>query len=56
MDDAVITFRPDNFLTVGLIFGVVYVAAVLAAQLAMRGGLLPTPASTTAAAPSRVTV
>lgn len=40
MQPAVITFRPDNFLTVGLIGGVVYVAAVLATQLAMRAGLL----------------
>ena len=37
----VVTFRPDNFLTVGLIGAVVYVAAVLLVQVAMRGGLLP---------------
>jgi len=44
MEPAVITFRPDNFLTVGLIGAVVYVAAVLAVQLAMRAGLVSSSA------------
>lgn len=40
MEPAVVTFRPDNFLTIGLIGAVVYLAAVLLAQLAMRAGLI----------------
>lgn len=40
MEPGVLTFRPDNFLTVGLIGAVVYVAAVLAVQLAGRAGLI----------------
>jgi hypothetical protein len=40
MNPSVITFRPDNFLTVGLIAAVVYVAAVLLAQLLMRAGVI----------------
>jgi hypothetical protein len=38
MQPAVVTFRPDNFLTVGLIGAVLYVAAVLVTQLLMRAG------------------
>lgn len=40
MEPAVVTFRPDNFLTVGLIVLIVFTAAVLAAQVAMRAGLI----------------
>jgi hypothetical protein len=40
MQPAVITFRPDNFLTVGLIVLIVYTAAVLAVQGLNRAGLL----------------
>lgn len=57
MEPAVLTFRPDNFLTVGLIAAVVYVAAVLLVQLAGRAGLVSVagsvaavPAGTVAAA------
>lgn len=50
MQPAVITFRPDNFLTVGLIGAVVYTAAVLAVQAANRAGwiTLAGPSSSTA--------
>lgn len=40
MEPAVVTFRPDNFLTVGLIGAVVFTAAVLLVQLAGRAGLI----------------
>jgi hypothetical protein len=40
MQPGVITFRPDNFLTIGLMGAVAYVAAVLVAQFAMRAGLI----------------
>lgn len=40
MQPAIITFRPENFLTIGLIVGIVYVAAVLAVQGLMRAGLI----------------
>jgi len=57
VEPAVLTFRPDNFLTVGLIAAVVYVAAVLLVQLAGRAGLVSVagsvaavPAGTVAAA------
>jgi hypothetical protein len=33
---AVVTLRPDNFLTIGLIVLIAYTATVIAAQLAMR--------------------
>jgi hypothetical protein len=36
----VVTFRPDNFLTVGLIILAAYLAAVLAVQALMRAGIL----------------
>jgi hypothetical protein len=52
MEPAVITFRPDNFLTIGLIGLIVYVAAVLAAQGLMRAGLIPSGAASPAAAPA----
>lgn len=55
---AVITFRPDNFLTVGLMFVVVYLAAALLAQGAMRFGLISgaTKKSATGAMPAPGTV
>lgn len=37
---AVITFRPDNLLTVGLLGAGAYVAAVFAVQLLMRAGVI----------------
>lgn len=37
---AIITFRPDNFLTVGLIFVIVYLAGALGVQLLGRVGVL----------------
>jgi hypothetical protein len=40
VEPAVITFRPDNFLTVGLIGAVVYVGAVLLTQALNRAGLI----------------
>jgi hypothetical protein len=40
MQPAVVTLRPDNFLTVGLVVLIAYTLAVLAYQLAMRGGLV----------------
>lgn len=46
----IVTFRPDNFLTVGLIFVIVYLAGALAAQALMRVGILPSQGST---APAR---
>ena len=53
MEPAVVTFKPDNFLTIGLIVAIVYLGAVLIAQLAMRGGLISSsstaPAGTVAA-------
>jgi hypothetical protein len=33
---AVVTLRPDNFLTIGLIVLIAYTVAVLATQLVMR--------------------
>lgn len=48
MEPAVITFRPDNFLTVGLIGAVVYVAALVLVQLAGRMGLVKLTAPGTA--------
>jgi hypothetical protein len=36
MVPAVVTLRPDNFLTIGLIVLVAYTVAVFATQLAMR--------------------
>lgn len=59
MEPAVITFRPDNFLTIGLIGLIVYVAAVLAAQGLMRAGILSATGGSPAdmaAAPDRVIV
>jgi hypothetical protein len=41
---AVLTFRPDNIFTVGLMFVIVYLAGALLAQLAMRAGILPSVA------------
>lgn len=40
MEPAVITFRPDNFLTVGLIVLIMFVAAVAVVQIGMRVGLV----------------
>lgn len=40
MQPAVITFRPDNLLTVGLLGAVAYVAAILLVQGAIRLGLI----------------
>lgn len=40
MEPAVITFRPDNFLTIGLIGAIVYLAAILLVQGGMRVGLV----------------
>lgn len=52
MQPGVITFRPDNLLTVGLLGAIAYVAAVLLVQLAMRAGLLSSgPAAAPVAAP-----
>lgn len=48
--NAILTFRPDNFFTIGLMFVIVYLAGALLAQGAMRIGLLPSPAP---AAPAR---
>jgi hypothetical protein len=45
MQPAVITFRPDNFLTVGLMGAVLYVAAVLLTQILMRAGVISASAS-----------
>ncbi len=59
MQPALITFRPDNLLTVGLLGAVAYVSAVLLVQLGMRIGLIaaaappahgPAPAAGTVAA------
>lgn len=51
LQPAVVTFRPDNLLTVGLLGVGAYLGAVLVAQLAMRAGLIkpqaPAAASTT---------
>jgi hypothetical protein len=45
MVPAVVTLRPDNFLTIGLIVLISYTLAVLATQVGMRvkarGGLAP---------------
>lgn len=49
MEPAVITFRPDNFLTIGLIGAIGYAAAVLLWQLAMRAGIVGTIAAPAAA-------
>lgn len=40
MDAAYVTFRPDNYLTIGLIGLTVYLGAVLLVQLAGRAGLV----------------
>jgi hypothetical protein len=54
LEPAVITFRPDNFLTIGLIGGVVYVSAVILVQLAMRAGLIKATAPASGTAPAVV--
>lgn len=58
MQPAVITFRPDNFLTIGLMGAIAYAAAVLLWQLAMRAGIVGSisPASTSATATPTVVV
>jgi hypothetical protein len=38
MTPAVVTLRPDNFLTIGLIVLIAYTVAVLGTQLFMRSG------------------
>lgn len=40
MQSGYLTFRPDNILTVGLIVAMVYLSAVLLAQIGMRAGLI----------------
>jgi hypothetical protein len=56
MQPAVITFRPDNFLTVGFIVLIAYTAAVFLAQVGMRAGIIPSvsPAGASAVAPDQV--
>lgn len=61
MQPAVITFRPDNLLTVGLLGAIAYLSAVLLVQLGMRLGIVAgapaTPANKAAAvAPAAGTV
>lgn len=58
MQPAVLTFRPDNFLTVGLIVLIGYTIAVLIAQGLMRAGIISpaAPASATAIPPGQVAV
>ena len=52
MQPAVITFRPDNLFTVGLLGVVAYLFALLLVQLAMRAGLVkPASKSQPAATP-----
>lgn len=46
MQPGIITFRPDNFLTVGLIGAIVYVGAVLVCQLLGRAGVISLGAGT----------
>jgi hypothetical protein len=54
---AVITFRPDNLLTVGLLGAIAYVAALLLVQLAMRAGLIaPAPPPPVTVVPAAGTV
>lgn len=50
MEPGVLTFRPDNFLTIGAMVVILYLSAVLIVQLAMRAGLLSSmaPASSSA--------
>lgn len=53
MEPAVITFRPDNFLTVGLIVVIGYTVAVLVAQGLMRAGIIAAaPAASAAGIPA----
>jgi len=56
MEPAVITFRPDNFLTIGLIGAIAYAAAVLLWQLAMRAGIVGAIAAPAATATPTVVV
>ncbi len=49
MQPALITFRPGNLLTVGLLGAMAYAAAVLLVQLAMRVGLISAAAPAGAA-------
>jgi hypothetical protein len=39
-ESAVITFRPENILTIGLMAAVAYLGAVIVAQLLMRAGIV----------------
>jgi hypothetical protein len=50
MQPAVITFRPDNLFTVGLLGVVAYLFALLLVQLAMRAGIIKPAAKPQAAA------
>lgn len=53
MVPAVVTIRPDNILTVGLIGGIVYFGAVALAQVAMRAGWIKAaPKPSTAPVPA----
>lgn len=57
MEPAVITFRPDNFLTIGLIGAIMFLAAILLVQGAARFGLIklaPSQAAAPAIAPGTV--
>lgn len=58
MQPAVITFRPDNLLTVGLLGALAYVAALIVVQLLGRAGLvtLAAPPQPATAAPGAGTV
>lgn len=40
MEHAVLTLSPDNALTVGLMLAILYVAALLVVQVAMKSGAL----------------
>lgn len=55
MEPGIVTFRPDNFFTVGLIMLTVYLAAVAGVQAAMRFGLV-SGARVAAPNPTNVTV
>jgi|HubBroStandDraft_5_1064220.scaffolds.fasta_scaffold3257800_1 hypothetical protein len=52
MQPAVITFRPDNLFTVGLLGVVAYLLALFVVQLAMRAGIIQPAAKSQPAAPS----
>jgi hypothetical protein len=56
MKPAVLTFRPDNFLTVGVMALVMYLLAVGAVQIAARAGLVTLGAGGNAASAGSVVV